>query len=107
MYAMTAPIVNNATAQVTKVSANLRSLRYRPGVMNAQTWYSHAGLVSTIPAAMPIFNRIENASNGCVCSNPHGLPSKLTRCVAGSLQYGLVMIVLSDGIGPIRTPNQM
>src|SRR6266567_6678531 len=104
---MTAPAENNTTADETNDSANLRSLRYRPGVMNAQIWYSQAGLVSTNPAAMPICNRILNASNGWVCNNPHFWPAKLTRWPTGSRQYGSLINWPSEGIGPTFTANQM
>src|ERR1700716_3759326 len=97
---MTAPSVNSTTAAVTNVVANFFSLRYRPGVMNAQTWYSHNGLVSTNPAAMPTSSRILQPSNGSVCSSAHGRLAKLTRWVTGNRQYGSFINWPSDGIGP-------
>jgi hypothetical protein len=94
--------VNSTTAAVTNVLANLRSLRYRPGVMNAHTWYSQTGLVSTNPAAMPTSSRILKPSNGSVCSSAHGLLAKLTRWVVGNRQYGSFINWPSDWIGPTR-----
>src|SRR5919204_2371598 len=97
--ASAAPAANSAAAQVTKVSAYLRSLAYRPGVMNAQIWYSHTGLVNTAPIAAPTLSWVRNASNGVVCSRRHSGPGG-SRTDDGSLQYGSVTIWPSDGIGP-------
>lgn len=77
--------------------------------MNAQIWYSHSGLSSTAPAAVPTCSCTRKISNGSVCSNAQ-VPSLviLARYFSRSgWQYGPVRMSPSDGIGPSRTWNQM
>ena len=43
-----------------KLTVYLRSFLRRPGVMNAQIWYSQNGLVSTAPEMTDTFRRVVN-----------------------------------------------
>ena len=69
--------------------ANRFSLAYRPGTMNAHSWYSQIGHASTTPATAPTLSRSMNWSNGPVPSRVQE-PSAVNtaREDAGREQYG-------------------
>src|SRR5215212_9646362 len=106
--ASTAPATNSTEATATKLSAYRRSFAYRPGVMNAHSWYSHTGQASTTPTVVPTFSRSENWSNAPVPSRVHE-PSavKTARDESGSEQYGVLSSSPRFGQPNSAVPNQM
>ena len=56
--------------------------------MNAQSWYSHIGQASTMPAVSATFSRSMNWSKGAVASNLHWPLAMSARADAGNAQYG-------------------
>src|SRR6202012_1668509 len=87
-YASTAPVTKSSAAGTTNATAKRRSFLYSPGVMKAQSWYSHIGQASTTPAVNATFNRSMNWSNGAVASSRHWPVAMSARAVDGSAQYG-------------------
>lgn len=81
--------MNNTAPTPTNAIANRRSFLYRPGVMNAHSWYSQTGQAITRPAASATLRRSMNWSNGPVANSRHS-PSgaMVARAESGSEQYG-------------------
>ena len=57
------PPANSRVDVAMNTSVYLRSFLRRPGVMNAQIWYSHSGAVKTAPEITDTFNRVVNPSS--------------------------------------------
>ena len=61
-YASAIPVANSSVDATMKVIVYLRSFFFRPGVMNAQIWYSQIGAVSTAPAMNDTLSRVVKPS---------------------------------------------
>src|SRR3954447_6554181 len=89
MYANTAPVTKSTAPTPTNAAAKRRSLRYRPGVMNAQISCSQTGQARMMPAVSATLSRNMNWSNGAVANNRHWPSGAIVaRAEAGSEQYG-------------------
>ena len=56
------PAANSTVEATMKMTVYLRSFLRRPGVMNAQIWYSQNGAVNTAPAMTETFSRVVKPS---------------------------------------------
>lgn len=83
--------MNSGVAMAEKIIAHLRSLRCRPGAMNAHNWYSQIGLARIRPNSAEILIRNVSAlpTPGKVSSGIFSLPPSLASA-ATLVTNGLV-----------------